>query len=235
MFRLTLFVFAFTVAFNGSTAASAQAVTRPVEKPAANAVSKLNAAGKVLTKVIAPLNVLATARDIIEGVTTTRKPTATDVVLGLTRTSARLEVMTSEGQIFLEGSDESVLGDNSFKLMIPCKFRYVVDLKKLKKQDIRVDLNRRVITVRMPAAELDEPTPDRERMQILQETNPFFRSRASFMELRDSVLAEKLKPRARERGEEDVYSATNAGRAELQKFLQHLYKATMSDFRVIVE
>src|SRR5262249_20616345 len=151
---------------------------------------------KVLKKV-GPFSLFESLRDLVEDITTKQKPTSVQTFLGIMHASAKLEVMTTSGSFIVDGQDESIWGDNRIRLLVPCRFRYIVDLKKIKESDIRLDQNRRVLMVRMPPVLLDEPVPDREEMQTLESRNPLLRSSRSLYELRDRVLAEQLKPRAR--------------------------------------
>jgi len=172
---------------------------------------------------------------VVEELTTKQRLPTVKTFLGMAQSSAKLEVMKSDGQIIMEGEDEGLLGNNRVKIMVPCKFRYQIDLNELRAGDVQFDPSRMIVTVRMPPVRLDDPSPDRESMEILEQVNPTFRSSGSLQDLRDRVLAEQLKPRARTKGEESADLARNAGKAMLQKFLQQVYTPLMPDIRVFVE
>lgn len=240
MSRFSLHLLACVVAVLGWTAiAQAQSPSGKRAKPAGKTASTPGSISTIVLKgagvAVKPIDAASFLRDLIEKCATSQNPVSVSTVLGLAQAGTRIEVMTCESQIILEGSDECFFGNNSIKLMVPCKLRYVIDSRKLNQADIRIDQGRSLIIVKMPTVELDEPIPDREAMTILQERNPLFRSRASFLELRDRVLAEHLKSSARERGQQGLSSATTAGRSQLQTLLQRLYSPLAQDVKVIVD
>lgn|GEM_PF-2715687 len=190
---------------------------------------------KPITKVFGLFGLAKDIKEAIEDATTKQNATTVTTFLGLAQTSAKLEVMKSQGEILVEGSDDSSFGDNSIKLLVPCTFRYHIDLKQLRDTDLKYDPVRKLLVVRLPEVRLDEPVPDREQTKTLEEYNPTFRSYKSFVALKERVLSEQLKPGAQAKGEEGLSTARQLGRATLQEFLQKVYGPVVPNLKVIVE
>lgn len=172
---------------------------------------------------------------VAEELTTKQKVPTVNTFLGMAQASARLEVMRCDGHIILEGGDDSWLGNNRIKMMVPCRFQYQVDLKDLRESDFRLDPARMILTVRMPSIQMEEPVPDRESLEVLEQINPRFRSNQSIRDLRDRVLSEQLKPQARVKGDEGIEIARHAGKAVLQDLLQRVYAPLVPEIKVIVQ
>jgi len=208
-----------------------------VSAPVADAQSLPSEAGvaKPIGNLIPGIKIALEVKELVEDFTTKQQPPSVVTFLGMARAGGKLEVMELDGEVTVEGSDESIFGTNYIKLRIPCKFRYVVDLKTLKPEDLRYDPNSRKLTVRMPAVQLADPIPDREAMYMEEQRNPFFRSPKSLMKLREQVLNEQLKPNARAKGEEELERAYKDGCQLLQDFLQKVYMPVIPDIKVIVE
>jgi len=203
----------------------------PVPFVAAEPVSNL---GKRVLKKL-PIPLVVDVWELIEALTTRRTTPTVKTIIDGVRGSSELKVYQVDFTITVEGEDSSWLGANRVKIKIPCKVRYFTDLSQLRKEDIRFDAARRLVIVRMPPVQMEEPIPDREAQEIEVDTNPWLRSRSSWLELRDQAIAEQLKPRARDDGEKKLQEATYIGRKKLEDFLQKMYAPMLPDIKVFVD
>ncbi len=161
-------------------------------------------------------------------------PAVTKVVLGVPQASAKLEVLKFTGSVSVEGGDRSMLGNNWVKLRIPVEFRYEVDLAELKKEDIRYLGTRNLLKVRLPMVRLARVVPDHEGLEIVEKTNPFFRSRASWYVTKDRILREYLRPSAQVIGQEKLAEAQLMARTVVQDFLRRVC-TTIRDVEIVIE
>ncbi len=145
------------------------------------------------------------------------------VALGSPQLSARLEVFKFTGTIEAEGGDSCWLGDNRIKVRVPVEIRYEIDLGRLRAKDLRYDPNRNVLELTMPRVTLAKVVPDYDAMEVLEKANPTFRSRASWYELKESVLAQQVRPSAEKLGQEHIAEAQLVGRGVLSELFGKLY------------
>jgi hypothetical protein len=127
------------------------------------------------------------------------------------------------GTIHAEGGDTSWLGNNRVKLRVPVDFRYEIDLGQLKAKDLRYDPARNVLEVKLPPVTLAKVLPDYAGTEVLDKANPAFRSRASWYELKEAILAEQVRPNAESLGQEKLSEAGLVARGVAQELFSRLY------------
>lgn len=164
---------------------------------------------------------------------TEQKSATISTVVGMAQTRGKQEVVTIPVDIVLEGESKYLGSRNYVKVSVPCKLVFRVDLSQ--KLDITYDAGQKVLTIRMPTVELDEPVPDREAAEVLEATKGGRRRESSVWKLKDWLLDHPLKPEARRVGEAHAATAQEAGRAELQRILQELYKPVDTGIKVVVK
>jgi hypothetical protein len=161
---------------------------------------------------------------VLEPMLTAQKTdTVVKVALGAPQAGARLEVFKFSGTIDVEGGDRCWLGNNWVKMRIPVDFRYEVDLKQLKPADFQYDAKRNVLEVKLPAVTMAKVVPDYAGLEVVEKFNPTFRSRASWYELKESILSEQVRPAAELLGQDKLGEASLVGRGVVQELLGNLY------------
>jgi Protein of unknown function (DUF4230) len=153
--------------------------------------------------------------------------------LGVPQASARLEVYKFSGSIQAEAGDSCWLGNNRVKMRVPVAFRYEIDLAQLKAKDVSYDTARNILELKLPPVTLAKVVPDYGELEVLEKANPTMRSRASWYELKEAVLAEQVRPHAEALGQEKLSEANLVGRGVVQELFSKLY-APVREFKGMV-
>jgi hypothetical protein len=149
--------------------------------------------------------------------------TVVKIALGVPQTSARLEVFKFSGTIDVEGGDRCWLGNNRVKMRVPVDFRYEIDLSQLKTRDLTYDPSRNVLEIKLPPVAMANVVPDYTSLELVEKVNPTFRSRASWYELKEAILAEQVKSHAEQLGEQKLSEANLVARGVMHDLFGKLY------------
>lgn len=164
----------------------------------------------------------------------TPTPPVVKIVTGVPQASARLEVLKFVGSVIVEGGDTSYLGDNWVKMRIPVEFRYEVDLSQLKREHVQYLQQRNILKVKLPPVRMARVLPDYENLEVLEKTNPTFRSRAGWYEMKEQLLKESLRPNAEEIGQARLSEANLMARTVVHDFLRRIC-TPIQNVEIVVE
>jgi Protein of unknown function (DUF4230) len=172
---------------------------------------------KQAARLAEPVKVLIDVKDILEEVTRQEYKTKQEVVLKSARLTARVELVQRSFEVTVEGQEDDLFGENRFKASVSGKCSYFLDPEKLNSTSMTYDPAQKILRVKMPELQMDEPNLDRDAMKVLEQKNPWLRKESSFLKLKDKVLADQLKPKARERLQEENELIQSAAKEALGK------------------
>jgi hypothetical protein len=161
-------------------------------------------------------------------------PARVSAIGGIPEKSAKLQVAECPGYVELSQTDPHFLGDNQCKIRVPYRVSYFLDLDKVRFEGVKYDRPRKLLTLRCGGFEVGEPACDISRADV-EKVNPWFRSRASWLELKDKMLQRDLGPAARAEAEKNLPTVSDAGKIRLRDFLRRLLSAVDPEIQVDVE
>lgn len=161
-------------------------------------------------------------------------PVEVKSLLDVPQARVKLTVLECTGQVEVAGSDTSFWGNNRVRVRVPCEHRFEIDLQYLQPADMKYDAKRRLLEIKLPAPIAVRPNLDTTRLEIVEKVNPWFRSRASWLELKDRITGEPLRLEAEAASQALQAEATLKARPMVRDVFQRLMDASKSDVRVVI-
>lgn len=211
------------------------AATKKPQQPGKHDKVTAEAADAVIDMILKPVQAAKAARDIIEALATTHKPATTQIKYYSWKLDSRLQLVSYKSEIVVETTDENPLGNNLVRFSVPYEVRYYIDLSRLNHSASYLNERNKTLTVYMIDVVFDDPMPDWESAQVLEERNPWPRSASSFVNVVSAAKDTKLKPLAKEGAERWQGWATREARPQLEKHLQSIIHMAGQDITVIVK
>lgn len=199
---------------------------RRVATPVAQAVGS-----KLLTKVAGPLAEVAiqVVQQVVRVLPKTERTYDKTIILG--KASATSDLLVHKQNITIPVNRENYCDKGcsddrkwagttiTIDENIPCELRWVVRLKKLAKEDITIDAPTRRCTIRCERPTLEEPVPDRSKLNPNHSVG-FFRTEGEYYAFRDRVLDEDLVPKAKLQAKEHQTNADRNGKLEIAELFE---------------